>query len=308
MEREIVNKWRRKKHTKGLCGCVCSCERRGKNRRQSGWRLQSYLYKCSDLVHFTLTSLSKRISLYRSHSAVPNRGNWFQWTRNGGKLNLLLPWPKTKGIHVNAAQADLSERGSEASLAARLLEQPGLRAARWRPNSPLAPPHSSSQCVRFQMHKNVGYGGIKAPRFGCIHEIFVVGDVALFCTVAAVPTQLNQQWGYYFWLMAEGEELRQIHLRSICSLLITTDAITTKTSFQMALCVFNPSSTKGLCAAARLKRQLGQTCVCFFFLNGGRRLSMSGAWDWCWCLAPWCHTLLYSTNGFNPHKLEEVAQ
>ncbi len=35
---------------------------------------------------------------------------------------------------------------------------------------------------------------------------------------------------------------------------------------------------------------------------------MSPAWGYCWCLAPRWHTLPSATNGFNPHKLEEVAQ
>lgn len=46
--------------------------------------------------------------------------------------------------------------------------------------------------------------------------------------------------------MAEGEELRQIHLRSICSSLITTDAITTKTSFQIVLLYVQPWHKKAL--------------------------------------------------------------
>lgn len=124
--------------------------------------------------------------------------------------------------------------------------------------------------------------------------------------MAAILTQLNQRWAYYFWLMAEGDELRQINLRSICFSLITTDAITTKTSFQIVLCTFNPG-TKGLSGAVSLIEsvRLNHVWIFFFFYN---KRCISPVWGQCWCLAPRRHTFPSATNGFNPHKLEEVPR
>lgn len=102
-EKGRVNEWRRKKPLRDSAAvCVFMWEKekdRGegkKNRRESRRQSQSYLYKCTDLVHFTLTSLSKRISLYHSHSAVPNCANWFQWTRNG-EIESLVTLAKDQG-------------------------------------------------------------------------------------------------------------------------------------------------------------------------------------------------------------------
>lgn len=70
-EKKRVDRWRRKKPLRGLCGClclyVCVCvnvrRNRGKDRGGSCRQGQSYLYKSTDLVFFTLTLLSRRISV-----------------------------------------------------------------------------------------------------------------------------------------------------------------------------------------------------------------------------------------------------
>lgn len=57
---------------------------------------ESHLYKWTDLAHFTSASLFRRISLYHSHSAVPNCANWFQWTRNR-EIESLVTLDKDQG-------------------------------------------------------------------------------------------------------------------------------------------------------------------------------------------------------------------
>lgn len=108
-EKERVNRWRRKKPLRGLCGCPCVClcvyvfmweEQRRKNRGGSCRQRLSYLYKSTDLVFFTLTLLSRRISDHQPHSALLICLNWFY--RGQKWQNRISCYPGEK--HANAAQ------------------------------------------------------------------------------------------------------------------------------------------------------------------------------------------------------------
>lgn len=103
--------------------------------------------------------------------------------------------------------------------------------------------------------------------------------------------------------MAKGEKLRQIHLRNVCCSLITTDAISAKQvyKYKRRLCVFSPFHKRAF-GCTEFKEALQQFHL--KYLGDARGVSSTEAnVD-----APRWHSLSSATNGFNPHKLEEVAQ
>lgn len=105
--------------------------------------------------------------------------------------------------------------------------------------------------------------------------------------------------------MAKGEKLRQIHLRNVCRALITTDAISAKQvyKYKRRLCAFS-SFHKRAFGCTEFKEALQP----FYLKHLGDAHAVSSTGAKRRRLAPRWHSLSSATNGFNPHKLEEVAQ